>query len=220
MAALKAKRRVSAVETGNAKEMSMGWTYTHKPAGQKILDFFVDHGVLRWPDDNPREHRVLDTALVNLTEFYVALEVTDKASGERYVTALVILVRMTRDHRYNFGWKDMSEAMGPYQTNCPERILKLLTPTEHEWAAEWRQKCWKKIEERKLVPTLRKDVVLNFQTPIPFASGKQDKLVVTSVKGRRVNCADADGWGWYRLTRDWINHKAAIGELSFSRRNA
>jgi len=196
----------------------MGTTCTYRTPGQPLLDFFVDSGVLRWSDDIPRAYRVLDTALVNLTEFYVALEVVDKATGDRLVTALVFLVKMFPEGTdgCNFCWKDLDENMGPTQMNCPERILKLLTPTDNANALEWRRACWEKIEKRKLVPPLRKDVVLSFKTPIPFASGKQDKLVITSVKGQCINCTDSNGWGWYRLTRKWVNQQAASGELSFS----
>lgn len=200
------------------KENEMGWSCTYRTPGQPLAEFFVEHGVLSWSSDAPRQYEVLDSALVHLREFYVALKVTDKATGEYYVTALVILVKLGREDRNGFNccYKTMDESWGPYQTNCPERILKLLTPTDDANSKEWRRTCWEKIEKRKLVPPLRKDVVLNFRTPIPFSSGKQDRLVVTSVKGRRVNCTDTNGWGWYRLTRDWINQQAAIGELSFS----
>lgn len=38
--------------------------------------------------------------------------------------------------------KDMEEAMGPvWYANVPARLLKLLTPTEHTYAREWREKA-------------------------------------------------------------------------------
>lgn len=39
------------------------------------------------------------------------------------------------------GAKHVTEFEGPYQIACPESILKLLSPTESEWAREWRRKC-------------------------------------------------------------------------------
>lgn len=196
----------------------MGTTCSYKPPGQPLVDFFVEHGVLRWSNENPRAYRVLDTALVKLSEFYVALEVVEKATGKRDVVALVIKVKMFREDAsgFNFCWRDMDESMGPTATNCPERILKLLTLTDNAYALEWRRACWEKITKRKLVPPLKKDVVLNFRTPVPFSSGKQDKLVITAVRGQRIDCTDPNGWGWFRLTRSWINQQAAAGELSFS----
>lgn len=139
----------------------MGTTCTHKPKGVSVTEFFVNHGVLRWGDDNPHAYRVLDTALVNLTEFYAAVEMIHKETGVRRVWAAVIkvtFIRTARVSRYRDGWeenfcyKDMDESMGPYQTNCPERILKLLTPTEYQHAQDWRDACWAKIEAKKARP--------------------------------------------------------------------
>ena len=52
----------------------MGWTTTYKPQGEPVLDFFIRHGVLAWSDDNPNTYSVLDSALVNMSTFYAAIE--------------------------------------------------------------------------------------------------------------------------------------------------
>lgn len=142
----------------------MGTTCTHKPKGVSVTEFFVNHGVLRWGDDNPHTYKVLDTALVNLKEFYAAVEMIHKETGVRRVWAAMIKVTFTRTaraSRYRDGWdenfcyKDMDESMGPCYHNCPERILKLLTPTENEYAAKWRAECWAKIEAKKARPKIK-----------------------------------------------------------------
>lgn len=135
----------------------MGTTCTHKPKGMSIKDFFIDsnHGVLRWGDDNPHRYTVLDTAFVNLHEFYAAVEMIHKETGVRRVWAAIIKVTFNRGADYEFCYKDMDESMGPYYTNCPERILKLLTPTEHEYAQTWRDACWAKIEAKKARPKIK-----------------------------------------------------------------
>lgn len=139
----------------------MGTTCTHKPKGVSVVDFFLDHGVLTWPDDLPHTYRVLDSALVNLTEFYAAVEQVHKETGVRRVWAAVIKVMFIRSKRpdrwghvygENFCYKDMDETMGPYYHNCPERILKLLTPTDRLYAQDWRDACWAKIEAKKARP--------------------------------------------------------------------
>lgn len=134
----------------------MGWTCTHKPKGQKITDFFVSHGTLRWSNDSPWVYTILDGALVKLSEFYAAVEKVHKETGERQVWAAVIMVKMFKEDRsgYNICYKDMDETVGPYISNCPERILKLLSPTENEYANSWRKCCWEKIEESKARPKL------------------------------------------------------------------
>lgn len=144
----------------------MGTTCTHKPKGMPVVDFLVSHGCFTWSEDSPFTARVLDSALVNLTEFYAAVEHVDKQTGDRRVWAAVFKITMirgpkrdrwTRDDSWdhNFCYKDMDESMGPYQTNCPERILKLLTPTEHEYAVKWREACWAKIEAKKARPKIK-----------------------------------------------------------------
>jgi hypothetical protein len=35
----------------------------------------------------------------------------------------------------------MDETCGPYEKKCPLSILNLLTPTDNEWANEWRKQC-------------------------------------------------------------------------------
>ena len=61
------------------------------------------------------------------------------AQGKTEVIAVVVLTSV-RNGRY-FGYKDMDESELPFYYNCPESILKLLTPTENANANEWRKRC-------------------------------------------------------------------------------
>ncbi len=145
----------------------MGWTFTRREPGKPVLDFFVENGVLRWGDDCPHSYRVLDSALVRRSVFYAAVEQTHKTTGERKVWAAVILVKFVHGagwhgFNHNFGWKDMDESVGPCESDCPEKILKLLTPTEYEHANDWRRRCWAHIEKRKAVKNLPAGTVLQY----------------------------------------------------------
>lgn len=40
---------------------------------------------------------------------------------------------------YNWGYKDVDETMGPYQTDFPVSWLDLLSPTDSQYAIEWRK---------------------------------------------------------------------------------
>ena len=107
----------------------MGWTWTHKEQGESIFDFFSS----RWNDEEKREdgsvilRKVLDCAVVRLKTAYLAYEII---SSNREVVACVCLLGYSKDY-YNFGFKDMDENMGPFNYDCPERILNLLTPTSN-----------------------------------------------------------------------------------------
>src|SRR3546814_16727894 len=59
------------------------------------------------------------------------------------VFAVVCLVRWNPRSRdgHQFGYKDMSENMGPCEADCPAAILELLSPTDHEYALDWRARC-------------------------------------------------------------------------------
>lgn len=141
----------------------MGWTYTYKPKGEPVLDFFIRQGVLRWGDDKPWECKVLDSALVRMRTFYAAVEQVHRETGERRVWAAVILCNhVPKDLNYNFGYKDMDESVGPCEAECPERILKLLTETEYEYAKDWRQRCWDRIARKKSRPKIVKGTVLRY----------------------------------------------------------
>jgi hypothetical protein len=141
----------------------MGWMTTYKPKGEPALDFFARTGVFTWSDDNPNKYRVLDSAVVKFNTFYAAIEQTHKETGERRVWAAVILIQHYPKDIHNFGWKEMSEADGPFASECPKRILKLLTPTDSDGANDWRKRCWANIEDRKIRKNLPHGTVLKYE---------------------------------------------------------
>ena len=88
------------------------------------------------------------TALVGST-VYLAVERTEKATGEKVVYADVCLTRMNNGYLMV---KAMSDTMCPGYYDCPKRILDLLTPTDSEWANEWRNKCAEKRKQKASDP--------------------------------------------------------------------
>jgi|SRR5690625_4163193 len=67
---------------------------------------------------------------------YLAIEQLE--TGE--VFAVVTLISFDDGEFY---WKEISEDMGPFRSECPQRLLKLLTPTDNKYAKEWRKRCWR-----------------------------------------------------------------------------
>ena len=118
----------------------MGWTFFHREPGLKTLDVFKkEFGA-----------GVLDGSS-NGGQFYMVYQAKE---GK---LAIVCLIQYRRFDTFNFGYKDMSEDMGPFYYNCPERILKQLDPLEKLWlpnswpyneAKKWREKCWENIKGR------------------------------------------------------------------------
>ena len=128
----------------------MGWTYAfERPSDPKaVLD-----GLMTWSDGRGTR-RVLDSAIVRLRVYYAAVEHVTPDGG-RQVWAAVFLVDFRRGgDGLAFGYKDMTEHMGPVESECPERILRRLTPlTDVEdpqgWARAWRERCWANLTARR-----------------------------------------------------------------------
>lgn len=130
----------------------MGTICSHKPDHIKATDFLIQNH-LTWVSHDKEtgdKHTVLATALVNMRELYAAVEHV-KADGTREVWCAVLKVSWYPKDQFNCCVKSMSEHEGPYYHNCPEKILKLLTPTDSEWANKWREKCWANVNLKKVV---------------------------------------------------------------------
>lgn len=82
--------------------------------------------------------QVIDYAIKG-SVIYVAVRQPDNGKVE----ACVVLTRKEGAWWYT---KYIDEGMGPREARCPLRILRLLSPTDHEWALEWRQRCYKQFK--------------------------------------------------------------------------
>ncbi len=90
----------------------MGWTFLDSrpvSADAYFREEIGDH------------YTVLDSATVNLSEYYAATR--ENRTGE--VSCFVALIRWRPD---GFGYKDMDERMGPAIASAPGRLLDLLSP--------------------------------------------------------------------------------------------
>ena len=118
----------------------MGWTYICRPLRHdETPDSYLREksGALNWSkhdDATGDRHEVIASAMVG-SVWYGALKITYASTpGTSRVVALVFLTSQRKGE--GFGWKDMSEDMGPNECDCPKRILDLLTPTESEYARD------------------------------------------------------------------------------------
>jgi hypothetical protein len=123
------------------------------------------------------------------------------ATGEREVYALVCQLDLRGDPegRYNFGYKDVDETGGPFEDECPERILRLLTPTDDPTANRWRERCWERIRRRKERPALRTGKYLVLDEPLVFADGQKRRVFYIKDARRRIFLATPGGSLRYRL---------------------
>lgn len=148
----------------------MGWTFTRKEKGETVKSFFEKE----FTQDG--KTGVLDCAVVNRRTAYIAY----KSARDGHVFAIVCLLDYRpHDYNYNFGYKDMDESTGPFEYDCPERILNLLSPPSPGYAKEWREKCIANLEKRRNQPKVEAGDQIKFATPITFRNGlKLDTFTV------------------------------------------
>lgn len=88
--------------------------------------------------DGYRRWKVLKSSMVG-TIYYGAIEISTPTDRD-----VVAVVFKTYTDGGDFGYKDMDETMIPCYYDCPKSILDLLTPTDNEYANEWRRLCREK----------------------------------------------------------------------------
>ena len=180
----------------------MGWLFMQTLGGFSGPTAYLDH---QFTSDRPeRRSRVLRSALVSMRTYYAAIELL-RLNKPREVFAAVCLVKYNpRDREgYIFGYKDMDETMGPYESACPAAILDLLTPTDSESALQWRARCRMAAEERAGKPKLRSGQIVVFEAPMTFSDGVTlDRLevVINPNRPRAVRFRAPGGRGLYRIS--------------------
>ncbi|MGB5083320.1 MAG: hypothetical protein WBO09_01670 [Methylocystis silviterrae] len=177
----------------------MGWLYMRSLDGHSGPRQYLD---AQFTYERPNvTSKVIKSALIRMRVYYAAVEHIYKDIGQRDVWGLVCLVHYNpRDREgYIFGYKDMEESMGPCECECPSSILDLLTPTDNEYAQEWRARCRARAD--KSPPRAGQTIV--FEQPVSFSDGKtfQRLDVVPNPRWRgRVLFRDPDSGGLYRIT--------------------
>lgn len=148
---------------------NMGWDYLVHTRPKNAKDFL----------DSEFKDVVIASAMHGRNEYYAACR--SKKTGE--VFGMVVILDRKKGE---FGWKTMSEDMGPYYSNCPLNILGMLTPTDSTYANEWRERCRNNATFKKSVKKLQHGDVVKFNTPLSFGPyGKEDRFTVCKT-GRTV----------------------------------
>lgn len=139
----------------------MGWTSyhaTHYKNGRidrkAECDSIFNSDMVEWGGDHTTigKYEVLKSTMVGGT-YYAAIKKTKFATETEpeisHVFAAICLTSTNMKDYYNFTYKDMDETCGPGQCDCPKGILDLLTPTNHEYALNWRKACYENLAKKK-----------------------------------------------------------------------
>lgn len=150
--------------------------------------------------------RVLKST-VRFSAYYGACQSYD-ADGARETFAIICLVRWNPGAKSGeeFGYKDMTETMGPYNYDCPASILDLLGPPGNDYAAQWRASC----RQRLALTSRRKPRpgdTLVLPEPLTFTDGVAERSFRVAQSGKKTVLRRAsDGIGVRisgLMTRAW-----------------
>lgn len=112
----------------------MGWTSTH------AFNYYKDGSINRKAECDTifdrGDYTIVKSAVKGST-YYAAL----KNKNTQEISGMVCLTRTSTVDHFNFTYKEIWEDMGPGESNCPKSILDMLTPTQNQYANEWRQRC-------------------------------------------------------------------------------
>lgn len=125
----------------------MGWTFQEKPGNVKE---YMDS--LYTFETETKKTTVLESYLVRLREYYALCQTVNKETGEVTCWAGVAMLQYVKGDRYNFGYKDMDETVGPYINSAPvgmiERLNEIAPVDPESYAAKWREGCLLAAQER------------------------------------------------------------------------
>lgn len=162
---------------------NMGWTSLTRSRDESDREFFA------------REFsccQIVDFSKVGNVAYMVLERI--EMPGKRF--ALVCLTEWDSwnalNFRYfNFRYKDISEEMGPCESNCPVRLLDKLSPTDSEYANNWRQRCREnassKANGRKRIKSIVVGAWFKLRTPLKFSDKTmRDTFKVVLYRGRKA----------------------------------
>jgi hypothetical protein len=182
----------------------MGWLYMTEGHmdGHKTPKAYLDAQFTYAPDpEKQRDHglRILASS-AQLTTYYAAAE-RYTGAGPQEVFAIVCLIRFNRRDKEGciFGYKDMTEHMGPSESQCPRHILDLLTATSEEYALDWRARC----RARLALTERRKPVdgdMLIMPDNMRFNDGARESRFIVERRGAKILLRRRDGV-WCQISR-------------------
>ena len=131
---------------------------------------------------------ILASALVNRRTYYAACRQRNHETGKAETFALVCLVKYNPRDREGlvFGYKDMSETMGPCEAECPAKILDLLGSTTSANALDWRARCHAALARQGRTAPKNGDTII-FPKRLDLLTGQ--RRVASSSRRRVEKCS-------------------------------
>jgi hypothetical protein len=205
----------------------MGWTSYHAAYYKNgTVDRKAECDAYFMEGLNRGHYEILKSTMVGST-YYAAVKdlvkVSDFVEGKRIyetiddgeVWAAIFLTSVNMRDYYNFSYKDMDETVGPCSYDCPESILKLLDPTDSDWANEWRCACREKRRFKNKLKSLPSGTKIIFKTKYNMTEEIKagDEIILEKVVGYKKG-RERFYWfdGRYRWKESLIPEDYEIGE--------
>lgn len=183
----------------------MGWTgYRATYFNKSGIDRKAECDAYFTKGSNAGYFKILKSTLRN-NVYYAAVKnmvrnVKTENGGYEYIPiedgTVWAAVFLTGVRKNEFFYKDMDETCGPYNYDCPESILKLLSETDNEYALKWRELCRKENGYKKLLRKLPVGTTLNLYSPDTFNNGirKGDPVTLCKRAYKTKRGYDAQCW--------------------------
>jgi len=150
----------------------MGWTGLHRQPGLSDREFFEREFPIALGEHGQIVACATRPGMDGNRVFYAAVRNNpDAPHAPGQTWALVVLTHRSGGY-HNFAYKEMGETMGPAEDDAPAAVLDALTPTDNQWANEWRGRCRANLARRAARPTVKRGDVVGFAQPLAFANGE------------------------------------------------
>lgn len=139
---------------------------------------------------------------------YAAIRLPIKRDDGGY-EVIAMVSRCSNDRNGYFTYRLDDETMGPYHYDCPAKILDLLTPTDNEYANEWRAKCRAKLtadaEAKAKAKRVGAGTLIEVAAPLTFSRGGTFRRFIYTGSGAIFYAvrADHERGPTVSLGRDW-----------------
>lgn len=102
----------------------MGWTFFHKPKGIKAVDAIKDGCGAAWLEKHFVASSATREAVFIVAKFHEPDSDVYIPDADGMIRALLVYsIKSVPKDEYNFGYKDMTETMGPYGCPAPMSII-------------------------------------------------------------------------------------------------
>lgn len=173
----------------------MGWTYSTQWPTRKAV---IDHLLEPWMDGT---RAIAHAAKRFARTLYVVWE---KPDGTRFIG--VYLVNADKQGGPTGGYKDMSESMGPTESECPVEFFDLVEDPGHD-ATAWRARCRANAEAHRT--KLLAGTTVRFAAPLSFGDGVREDTFIVQRKGRSTRFHRTQDGVWCQITR-WQRREYVI----------